>query len=230
MSSEKVRIVIVGAGGHGREIYNWLLDPPFHPDFPIPEYESIAFLTNRPGDLDDFPDISCPIIGDPSTYQPQPNDRFLCGLGDPIPKLPLCRGLKSRGAQFLSFVHLSAIIGRDVKIGEGFVMLPGAVVTTHVRIGKFVSLNNHASVSHDCVIGDGCSLSPHTSMTGFCSLEEGAYLGVQAALKPHMKVGAYAFIGAGAIVVSSIPAHTMVVGVPAKPLVKTGEDFGETSP
>jgi acetyltransferase-like isoleucine patch superfamily enzyme len=50
----------------------------------------------------------------------------------------------------------------------------------------------------------------------------GAFLGVGANVIPKKRIGNYAIVGAGAVVIRDVPDNTTVVGVPAQPLVKNG--------
>ncbi len=179
------------------------------------DWELAGFLDANPHTLDGF-DTPLAIVGDPDSYEPQANDLLLCGFGDPATKLKVCRSLKARGAQFLTFVHPTATVGMRTKLGEGTIVCPHVTVTCDVTIGDFVLLNLGATVGHDAVIGDGVTLSGHCDVTGGVTLEEGVFLGSHAAVIPRVRVPAYVTIGAGSVVYHSPRAHTTVVGVPAK--------------
>jgi sugar O-acyltransferase (sialic acid O-acetyltransferase NeuD family) len=212
------RLVIIGAGGFGREMMSWIKDIE-NSD----RYELIGFLSNNKNDLTGY-DIDYPILGDPETYEPKPDELFVCAIGSPKTKLRICRSLKAKGGQFLSFVHPTVVVGQNVIIGEGTVLCPGAVVTADVRIGSFVMLNVYASVGHDVVIGDGCTLSGHCDVTGFASLGEGVFMGTHAAVLPNAVVGDYAVIGAGSVVLKKVRPNATVFGVPAKQIGGFGKD------
>lgn len=204
------RLIIIGAGGFGREILTWL-----SANEKSSRYKLDGFLDKNKDALADY-DIDYPILGDPETYEPKRDELFVCAIGSPKTKLNICRSLKAKGGQFLSFVHPTAVVGQNVFIGEGAVLCPGAVVTSDVRIGSFVTLNVYASVGHDATIGDGCTLSGHCDVTGFVSLGEGVFMGTHAAVLPGTVVGDYAVIGAGSVVLKKVRPNATVFGVPAK--------------
>ena len=77
-------------------------------------------------------------------------------------------------------------------------------------------INTGAIVEHDCVIKDFVNISPNCAMAGHCRVESRAFLGIGSTLAPCVTIGEDAVIGAGAVVITDIPAHATAVGVPAK--------------
>jgi len=205
------RLLIIGAGGFGREVLHWALDV-------LPQnrnWEVCGFLDANPAVLDAY-NCGFPILGDPLNYSLQDGDQFICAIGNPSHKLRVCRSLKERGAQFITLIHPAAIICSNCTIGVGCVFCPGAVVTTDVEIGDFVMMNLQSTIGHDAIVADGCTLSPHADVNGFASLGEGVFLGSHAVVLPGAKIGDYAIVGAGSVVLKRVKAGATVMGVPAK--------------
>ncbi|MFH0725709.1 MAG: acetyltransferase [Pseudomonadota bacterium] len=214
------RLMIIGAGGFGREMLAWL-----EATEKTACYEASGFLDKNSKALDGY-GIDLPILGDPDHYQPKSDDLFICAFGNTREKLRICRSLKARGGQFATFIHPTAVIGKNCSIGEGSILCPGAVVTSNVRIGSFVTLNVFATVGHDAVIGDGSTLSGHCDVTGFAFLGEGVFMGSHAAVLPGAVVGDYAVIGAGSVVLKKAAAKTTVFGVPARCIADFSKEGG----
>jgi sugar O-acyltransferase (sialic acid O-acetyltransferase NeuD family) len=204
------RLLIVGAGGFGREVLAWALDTYTNRN----EWEMGGFLDDNPSALQDL-EPAYEIIGVPLAHIPQPNDYFVCAIGDPVQKLRLARAMQSRGAQFVTLIHPTAIVGTHCQIGVGCILCPGAVLTTNVVLGDFVTLNLYATVGHDAVLGHGTTLSAHCDVTGCVTLGKGVFLGSHASVMPSKKIGDYAKIGAGSVVVRKVPPRATVMGVPA---------------
>ncbi len=205
------RLLIVGAGSFGRAIWGWAM----HVDRAARDWEVGGFLDGNPMALNNF---NCPlrIVGDPLTFIPSDNDRLICAIGNPATKLRLCRDLKARGAQFITLIHPTVVIGPECRIGNGSILCPGAIISTNATLGEFVTVNLYATVGEDAVIGDGCILNGHCDVTGSTILGEGVFVGSHASVLPGTSVGEYAVLGAGSVILRKVRAHSTVLGVPAK--------------
>ena len=204
------RLIIVGAGGFGREVYSWA---EAHPDCGR-LWEIAGFLDDNPAALDGF-DYTANILSAVLDYSPHSNDLFVCAIGSPAIKRKVCEKLLGSGAEFISLVHPTAVIGFNVVIGVGTIICPHVIVTCDVTIGDFVAINCLSSIGHDVQIADWVTLSGHCDVTGQTELGEMAFLGSGARILPLKKVGARAMVGAGSVVISHVPADVKVFGNPA---------------
>jgi sugar O-acyltransferase (sialic acid O-acetyltransferase NeuD family) len=205
------RLLIVGAGGFGRELFNFARQHPDHGR----EWTVGGFLDDRADALAKFR-YNPGVVGSIGGYQPAPGDLLLCGLGLSKVRKDVVTKLLARGAEFLTFIHPRAVLGDHVVIGRGSVICPGVVVTSDITLGEFVVLNNNATVGHDSALGDYVSLSCHADVTGFCTLGEGVFMGSHACMIPGSKIGAWALLGAGATVMTPVESGVTVIGNPAR--------------
>ena len=207
------RLIIISAGSFARELLVWARDIPLSQR----DWEPVGFLDPNPKALDSYP-CDLPILGDETNYDISEDEVFACALSDPKIKLRVCRIMQQKGARFISIVHPTAILGPHCQLGIGCVVCPNVVVTNNVRLGDFVMLNIGVGVGHDAVIGDGCTVSPGALIAGKTILEEGVFVGSLAAILDRQRVGRYARIGSGSVVVSRVPQNWTVMGVPARRL------------
>jgi serine O-acetyltransferase len=119
----------------------------------------------------------------------------------------------------LNVVCCNCIIGRGAEFGPGFVLIhsTGVVINGHVRAGS------HVYLEHQVTIGAERQRSPR--------LGSGVFIGAGAKIIGAVEVGDGARIGANAVVVSDVPAHSTAVGIPAR-VVKIRPSHGKhtTSP
>ena len=212
-SASKNPLYIVGAGDFGRELLEWGLAVPAS----ARDWEFAGFLDSRPRHLEGK-QVAVDIVGDPDTWKVEPHHRFVCSIGDPKSKMEYVAKLAARGAVFENVIHPTALVGTACRLGRGIVLCPYVVLTTNVAVEDHVHVNCHTCVGHDAFIGEGATLSPHTNLMGHGRMERGSFTGANATVLPGALVGEFALVGAGSVVVKNAPAHTTVVGVPAKPL------------
>lgn len=205
------RLLIVGAGGFGREVLCWARDV----EPTQAEWKIGGFLDINPGALDGL-DVPLAILGDPESFIPAESDRFVCAIGDPATKQRVVTSLLSRGARFTTLIHASVVLGSDCRLDTGCILCPGAILTTHIRLGQFVTVNLCATVGHDVAIGRWCTLSDHADITGKVILGEAVFAGSHACVLPGLKVGDRAVLGAGSVVTRNVSAGQTMFGVPAK--------------
>jgi len=211
-SDQKNRLLIIGAGGFGREVLQWALDVQAQGNV---DWDVGGFLDANPQAFEDF-DIDLAVLGSPESWQPSAGDRFICAIGDPSIRLRICRELQERGAKFISLIHPSAIVGSRCHIGVGTILCPGVTVTVDATIGDFVILNVRSCVGHDAHVGAGCTVNDFCDITGNAKLGEGVFLGSHSSVTPSASVGDYARVGAGSVVVRRVRANTTVMGPTAK--------------
>jgi len=115
--------------------------------------------------------------------------------------------------------------------------LIGAHVGNNVFIGRYCIIDDNfpelLTLEDDVIISYGCMIFMHDrsrtdAVLGPVVLKKGAYLGFGAKVLPGITIGENAIVGAGAVVTKDVPANTVVVGVPAKPLERHGKSRIET--
>lgn len=206
-----MKLLIAGAGGMGREAYQWVK----HQQAVNHIWDSIEFLDDNLHSLDGYNlshKISCTI----DKYTPKENEYIVCAVGDSRTRMEICHALSTRGAQFASIIHPTAIIADSCTLGEGIIICPMAIISADVRIGDFVIVNGHSFAGHDSILEEGCTISGHCNIMGFTYLEEGAFLGGGAQILPGIRVKRYAKVGAGAVVIKNVEEYITVAGNPAR--------------
>ena len=208
--SIKYNIIIVGAGGFGREVYLWAKD-----SFSQDQYKIKGFLDDNPRILDNY-DMNVGIIGNLNSHEIKNQDRFIFAIGDIDIKKRLIIKMKKRGAKFLTLIHPTAIMANTTKIGEGVIICPFCLVSDNVLLEDFVMLNIYSSCGHDAKVGSYCILSPYATLNGFVILEDEVFLGTHTTVTPYKRVGYKSKISANSVVMRDVPPNKIVFGVPGK--------------
>jgi sugar O-acyltransferase (sialic acid O-acetyltransferase NeuD family) len=207
------RLVIVGAGGFGRELMCWAAEAVGA------SWDRIAFVDDDPQALEGHgfgPDL--PWAGTFADFAPAPGDRCVVALGEPATKQRVVEALREKNAVFATLVHPSAVIARTAQLGEGCVVCPLAFMSANARLAEFVTVNVLSSVGHDVVVGAFSTLSAHVDLTGGVVTGPCAFFGSGARVTPKVSIGAHARVGAGATVMRAVPDGVTVFALPAKRL------------
>jgi sugar O-acyltransferase (sialic acid O-acetyltransferase NeuD family) len=205
------RAVIIGAGGFGREVRDWLLQS--GGDF-------LGFLDDGEPDAARLDRLGARHLG--GTDELAHLDAvYYIGVGDPGTGAKIDARARDLGATAgPAIVHPSAIVGSDVQFGDGTVVCPGVLITTNIRIGRHVHLNIGSTVGHDTVIEDYVTVNPGATISGDCHLDSMSTVGTNAAVRQGVKIGASSTLGAGAAAVKDVAAGEVWVGVPARALTR----------
>jgi sugar O-acyltransferase (sialic acid O-acetyltransferase NeuD family) len=203
-------ILIVGAGGFGREVYQWAKDA-----FGSKNYHFKGFLSKNTHDFDAY-NLKLPILGNPLTYTIESEDKFIFAIGDIDVKKRITTHLKANGGQCLTLIHPTALVADTASIGEGAVVCPFATVCDHAIIDEFVMMNFYSSCGHDAQVGKYSILSPYATLNGFARLEEEVFMGTHATVTAGTLVGRRSKINANSIAMRDVPPGSFVFGVPGK--------------
>lgn len=213
-ASEKV--IIIGAGGHGRVVADILLQA-------RKEATILGFLDDNPTEWNKQI-TGLPVLGGISRVTELCSKystlSAVVAVGDNNTRKRIVAGLQGKQLNFINAVHPKAVIGKDIIMGVGVMMMAGSVINTGATIGSHSIINTSSTVDHDCKIGDFAHISPGANLGGAVEIGEAAHVGIGVAVLPGKHIGSGAVIGAGAVVVEDIPENVVAAGVPARVIRK----------
>lgn len=204
-------LVIVGCGGHGRE----LLAAVEAMNAVDVRWDPIGFVDDEPRHLDRLERLGARILGPISWLEEHPAT-YALGIGTSRVRRVVSARLEAAGCAPATIVHPGAGIGPDVRLDEGVVVYDRTTITTDVRIGRHSHVNVACAVQHDSTIGEFVQMSPGVLVNGDCHLSDDVFLGSGAVVTRGCSVGARSRVGAGAVVLSDVPADVTVLGLPAR--------------
>ncbi len=196
------RLIIVGAGGHGKVIADNAIRN---------GYTDICFI-------DDNVSGSClgfPIVGkchDLEQFHDGKTD-FIIGIGNNATRKQIA---EQYDVNWVPLVHPSAQIAIHVSIGKGTVIMAGAVVNVCASIGEHCIVNTCAIIEHDNVIEDYVHISPNVALGGTVHVGESTHIGIGAAASNNIDICGGCIIGAGALVTKDVKDKGTYIGVPVR--------------
>lgn len=196
------RLIIIGAGGHGKVIADIALKK---------GYEDIAFVDDRVSGIC----MGFPIVGTSAILKELDDGKtdFVLGIGNNAVRKKIA---ESNHLCWATLIHPSAQVGLHVSVGEGTVVMAGAVINVCTSVGKHCIINTGATVDHDNVIEDFVHISVGSHLAGTVQVGENTMVGGGAVVSNNIQVCNDCMIGAGAVVVHNIETAGTYVGVPAR--------------
>lgn len=205
---------IYGAGGHAKDLLGQLSQDPAAKVFAL---------------VDDFApgrEISgIPVVTLDSAASSYPDAEWLVALGASADRRRISQLLDERGLKLGHFVSPRAFVANDVTISEGVQIFAGCCISSCVQIARGTIINFNCTVSHDTSIGEYATISPGCSIAGRVVIKQSAFVGVGVTVTNGtsdmpITIGRSATVGAGAVVIHDVMDEAVVVGVPARPIMR----------
>lgn len=188
-----MKLALYGYGGHAREVASQINQD-------VDFYVDDEFVSG----------IAKPI----STFNPQTH-QMIVAVGNSKDRFDIVQKLPKE-TKFFSFIHPTALILGDVKIGEGSFIGAYSILTTNIKIGKHAILNRGNQIGHDCEIGDYFSAMPGAIISGNVKIYDCVYMGTNSSIKEKLTIHSLSTIGMNAAVIKDIKDTGTYVGAPAK--------------
>lgn len=198
----KPPVAVVGAGGHARVVASTLV---------ASGHRVIGFFDDDPATWGRI-FAGAQVIGSISEISAGRVSHAVMGIGDNRLRKLLAQQLD---VEWVNVVHPFAWVDPQSRIGPGTLVCAGSVVQSNSEIGAHVILNTRSSVDHDCRVGDYVHIAV-AHLAGGASADEGAFMAPGSNVLPGVHVGAWATVGAGAVVRKDVRPGVTVVGVPAR--------------
>lgn len=206
------KLVILGAGGFGREVVQYVNDI----NSQSKQYDILGFVDDDPLKRGQTYD-SVPVIGDLSSINTREIEIYaVCAIAKPALKKEVVERAYDAGLKFINLVHPTVYLSGSVSFGEGIIISPYCVISVDTFVGSHAAINPQCGIGHDAHIGDFSTLYWNVNISGNVKLGNCVEVGSKAFIKQGLNIGDDAVIGALAAVIRNVEPNTTVAGVPAK--------------
>lgn len=209
------KLIIVGAGGLGREVAQYVKD--INAAQTDDEYEILGFVDEdetKKGII--YNNIK--VLGGLEVLSDLTNNKeiyIFCAIAKPACKKEISEKLKKYKCQSINLIHPTSYVADNIILGTNVLIAPLCVLTTNIIIGNYVHLNPQCGIGHDTVIDDYVTCYWNVNTGGFVHISEMSELGSKTFIKQNVLVGKHVVSGAGAVIVKNVPSKMTVKGIPA---------------
>lgn len=210
------KLLLIGGGGHCKSVVDSLLNTTL--------YKEISIIDK--GENIGKSILGIPIIGCDDDllklYQNGYTDAFITigSIGNPLIRVKLFKRLKEIGFNIPNIIDLSAIISRNITLGEGIYIGKSAVINAGSSIGRCAIVNTGAIVEHDCIVSEFCHISPGSILCGEVEIGSYTHVGARSVIRQQVKIGGNTLIGMGSVVLKNIPEGVTAYGNPCKEVAR----------
>ncbi|MEK4251412.1 acetyltransferase [Paenibacillus sp. FSL W7-1287] len=198
-------LIIIGAGGHGKVAADIAMK--------MKKWDRISFLDDNVSKKEA---LGIPII-DTITNWPEYEQQcdFFVAIGNNTIRKNIMTQLEGNKASIATLIHPSAIIGEQVLIEYGTVVMAGSVINSCTKIAKGCIINTSSSIDHDNNIGEYVHISPGVHIAGNVNIGALSWLGIGSTVINDVEIASNCTIGAGAVVINTINEQGTYLGIPA---------------
>jgi len=200
------KLLIIGASGHGKVVADIAIR--------MNKWDNVAFLDD---DKSIKSSMGLEVIGNSREVAKHIKDSdMFVAIGNNETRKKLQNELEATGASIPILIHPSAIIGQDVEVGIGTVVMAGVVINCGSTIGKGCIINTGATIDHDNKLEDYVHISPGVHTAGSVKIGKETWIGIGAVVNNNINIINGCTVGAGSVVIKDIIETGTYVGHPAR--------------
>jgi len=214
LTMNKVKLVIVGGGGHCKSLIDFVEQ--------MAHIEIIGIIDNDQSLRSIF---NYPVIGVDEIIsefiKQNPDVIFHVGIGqvkNNRGRVKVFQNLVDHDAQIINLIAPSSHVSRHAKLENGNAVMQYAMINADCVIGSNNIFNTRSTVEHETRIGSHCHISTHAVVNGNCDIGDHVFIGSNATILQGVQIANEVTIGAGAVVINNLLEKGTYVGCPAQKL------------
>ncbi|MGL5963025.1 MAG: acetyltransferase [Fusobacteriaceae bacterium] len=210
------KVVIIGAGGHAKVVIDIILQ---RKKALYEEIEIVGILDDSFSEGEDKKLFGISIIGKlDKISELEKSINYVIAIGNNEIREKISKKFKE--LNYITLIHPRAIIAEEVTIGEGTVVMAGAVINSYTKIGKHNIINTSSIIEHDNNLDDYIHISPNSTLCGGVKVGKSSWIGAGATIIQGVEISNNVLVGAGAVVLRNIEKNLMMIGILAKEKVR----------
>ena len=204
-------LIIVGAGGHAREIYSIAHCQGYNKIFFFDDITTLNILRN------------CDVLKSVFELNSQPFENGFCYIiatGSPKTRKILHEKFASSNGELRSIIAHNSTIDSKSRLGKGLNIMQNSFISCDTQIGDLSLINSGAMIHHDVEIGEYCEICPRATLLGNVKIGGFTMIGTGSIILPGIEIGENCIIGAGSVITKNIPPYSKGYGNPFKIIKK----------
>ncbi len=204
------KIVIVGAGGMGRETA-WLIE---QINVLKNEWEILGFIVDD-SEFKGKVISGYTVLGDTNYLKTISEDIFVVvAIGNGKIREAVIERIENK--KFATLIHPNVNIAKTSEVGEGSIICSGAVVSIDTKIGKHCIINFNSIIAHDAILEDFVTIHVNVNISGNVKVGRYSIIGSGTSIHQKKVIGENCVIGIGSSVIKNIKDNKTALGVPAE--------------
>lgn len=198
------KIIILGAGGFSKSIIDALDEN---------NYKIKGFIDSfKKGEHQGYKILASSIdeIKNKEEYV------YFIGIGEPTLRKEYYKKLKNYNLQLVNIIDKTAILSRNVTMGEGVFIGKMVIVNADTILGDNVVLNTRSLIEHGNYIGAHSNISTNSVLNGDVKIGTETFIGSCTVVNGQINIGNKSIIGSGSVVIRDIEDNVVVAGSPTR--------------
>src|SRR6056297_1642619 len=187
-------IIIVGSGGHGAELDDYIRYGNESGKGEV--LEVLGYLDDNPENYHRY-QFSAPLLGSIEEHDVRSDCSYIIGIANLKYRRKIVDSFLEKGAEFINYIHPESFVSESATIGTGAIISYHCNIGPNAKVGDFTLVNARASISHDSQVGKYNFIGPNVCLSGFTKVGDENLFGINSATIPKIEIGSRNKIAAG---------------------------------
>ena len=123
----------------------------------------------------------------------------------------LFKKISNYGFKFPAIISPLSYVSKHASIGEGTIVMHGAIINAGAKVGKNCIINNKTLIEHDVVVEDNCHLSTRSTVNGGVTIKKNSFIGSCSVIKQNIKIEKNCFVNANLFIEKNLKSNSKIL-------------------